>query len=64
MLTQWVHKIMLIETGSKRRKKLLICKSCEEYKPSIKICGVCKCFMPLKVNIPGNNCPKGKHKDL
>lgn len=55
---------MLIETGSKRRKKLLICKSCEEYKPSIKICGVCKCFMPLKVNIPGNNCPKGKHKDL
>lgn len=55
---------MLIESRVNRRKKLLKCKSCEEYKTAIKICNICKCFMPLKVNIPGDTCPLGKHKDL
>ena len=47
--------------GLKRKqiagKRYAICKSCEKFKVSIKICGVCGCFMPLKVNLLNMSCP-------
>ncbi len=47
--------------GLKRKqiagKRYAICKSCEKFKVSIKICGVCGCFMPLKVNLLSMSCP-------
>lgn len=42
-------------------KKLKICKNCKEYVELTKHCKQCKCIMPLKVKLKGNNCPLGKH---
>ncbi len=36
-----------------------ICKSCPEFS-SLKFCGKCGCFMPLKVRIESVSCPINK----
>ena len=36
-----------------------ICKKCEEFNNTLKVCKVCHCFMPVKTRIPGAECPKG-----
>ena len=38
-------------------KRYALCKSCEKFNATTKFCGVCGCFMPLKVNILGISCP-------
>lgn len=42
------------------RARLDICESCDEFNGSTKICGICKCFMPAKVRLNLQACPKGK----
>lgn len=42
------------------KQKLEICKKCDKYIKSVGICSVCKCFMPIKINIWGSNCPINK----
>ena len=37
-----------------------ICKNCEEFRTSIKQCRICGCFMPLKVRLAFEKCPKEK----
>lgn len=34
-----------------------LCRACEEFKKPIQICGVCKCFMPVKTTLNNANCP-------
>ena len=50
-----------LETKDISKKKLNICKNCEEYVKLTKHCKQCKCIMPLKVKLKGNHCPLGKH---
>jgi hypothetical protein len=50
----------LVDSGSIAKERYKICKSCEEFKNSIKLCEVCKCFMPLKTQLFKSKCPKGK----
>ena len=38
-------------------KRYAICKSCEKFNATTKFCGVCGCFMPLKVTWLGATCP-------
>ena len=38
-------------------KRYAICKSCEKFNATTKFCGICNCFMPLKVNWLGATCP-------
>jgi hypothetical protein len=45
------------DTGKNR---LAICKSCEEFNNTIKMCAVCKCFMPVKTRLAFAECPKQK----
>ena len=40
--------------------KIEICNSCEKYNLKLKLCKVCKCFMPAKVLLPLVKCPEGK----
>lgn len=40
--------------------RLHICRSCEKYKHHLNICGVCKCFMPMKTKLKKTKCPIGK----
>jgi len=37
-----------------------ICKKCEKFKTHLKLCGICKCFMPVKTKLRGTSCPIGK----
>ena len=47
--------------GLKRKqiagKRYALCKSCEHFKVATKSCGICSCFMPLKVNLLSISCP-------
>ena len=38
-------------------KRYALCKSCEKFKETTKFCGICGCFMPLKVNMLNMSCP-------
>lgn len=40
-------------------EKYLICKKCEHFNDTIKVCKVCSCFMPVKTRLPDTKCPKG-----
>lgn len=51
-----------VETNVNRKKKLEICNKCEEYNSTLKQCKICKCVMPFKTWIPGDNCPLKKHQ--
>jgi hypothetical protein len=42
------------------KEKLAICKQCEKFNNTIKVCGVCLCFMPAKTRLPGQTCPLNK----
>jgi hypothetical protein len=42
------------------KERLSICNGCGRYNSLLKICKECKCFMPIKVNLAGENCPIGK----
>lgn len=52
----------LVELNYNRNKKLAICNECDEYNTVTKQCKICKCVMPFKTWIPGNNCPLNKHE--
>jgi hypothetical protein len=41
-----------------RLARLNICRKCEQL-TSVKICSICKCFMPAKVKLADAECPKG-----
>ena len=45
-------------------QRYLICKQCDRFDNKFKICGECKCFMPVKSRIPGTTCPLGKWETL
>jgi hypothetical protein len=37
-----------------------ICKRCEFFRPMIKVCAECGCFMKAKTQLAKAKCPKGK----
>lgn len=37
-----------------------VCKECDKFINLTKQCSICKCFMPLKVRLAFEECPKGK----
>lgn len=41
------------------KKRYVICQSCDEFYPRLKMCKQCMCFMPAKVRLSGVSCPKG-----
>jgi len=43
-----------------REERYSICQTCPKFKKTIKLCGICKCFMPVKVKIAGAKCPDNK----
>ena len=41
------------------KERMAICQQCPELS-DLKICGKCRCMMPLKTKIPKAKCPIGK----
>ena len=50
----------LAENKAQAKVKLDICKQCENFNNTTKICGICHCFMPAKTRLPGQSCPIDK----
>jgi topoisomerase IA-like protein len=52
----------LVKITSKeiQEERLNICKSCSEFKPKLKVCGQCGCFMEMKVKFSRTTCPLKK----
>jgi len=42
------------------KPRLEICKSCEHYNHTYRVCKECHCIMPVKVILPFVKCPVGK----
>jgi hypothetical protein len=38
-------------------ERMKICIQCEHFWKFTKQCALCKCFMPVKVRLPGQVCP-------
>ena len=41
----------------KARERLTICSQCPHFKPQLKQCGICHCFMIIKIWISSSKCP-------
>lgn len=62
-IKQDIARMAQMYSGSKFMsgiERLNICKECDRYNTLLKTCKECKCFMPIKVNLAGENCPIGK----
>ena len=40
--------------------RLSVCSGCDKYNHTLKTCGVCGCFMPLKAGASMMTCPDNK----
>ena len=41
-------------------ERMKICRECDKYLKKARICGVCKCFMPMKIRMRSADCPLEK----
>ena len=46
------------------KERLSICKTCELYVKSVRMCKDCGCFMPAKAKIANIRCPKDKWTEV
>jgi len=44
----------------KAKERYSICKSCDDFNKTLRICNICKCFMPAKTCLSGAHCPVHK----
>lgn len=52
--------MFIIENKDMARERMLVCQSCEKFKPSTHQCVMCSCVMPLKVWFKDSKCPLEK----
>ena len=60
MSSAWALRTFFKKTELEYKRRLEICKQCDEYIPNINMCGVCKCFISAKARIKKQTCPLGK----
>lgn len=41
-------------------QRMTICQGCPKFKPTMKICGSCGCYLPAKTKLKGATCPLNK----
>lgn len=46
--------------SKKATERYTVCQSCEQFRPKLKICGECNCFLPGKVHLEFASCPLQK----
>ncbi len=42
------------------KERYSICKTCEFFAPTLRMCRECRCVLPAKVTLAIASCPKGK----
>jgi len=50
-------------TGYSAKIRYSSCKNCSHFNQTLKLCDVCRCFMPIKVQFKSFNCPKNKWEE-
>jgi hypothetical protein len=50
----------LAASSAEALARLERCATCPSYRPAIRQCAMCKCFMPIKARIPFAHCPAEK----
>jgi hypothetical protein len=50
------------DSNGMMQSRMAICNSCEHLS-KVKVCNLCKCFMPIKAALPFLACPDGKWKE-
>lgn len=40
--------------------RFAICKNCDQFWDAVKVCKVCKCYMPAKTKLQDSRCPLRK----
>ena len=48
------------QTLEQGRRRMDICRSCDRFNNTTKLCKECGCFMPAKTKLPNEACPIGK----
>jgi hypothetical protein len=43
-----------------KQKRLAMCETCAEFRPTVKVCKKCGCFMPAKASFAKVYCPVGR----
>lgn len=43
-----------------KQQRMTICLSCDDFRPAVKTCKKCGCFMPAKATFALSSCPAGK----
>jgi hypothetical protein len=49
-----------VDNGTIAKIRYRTCKLCPMFDPNLKLCDVCGCFMPIKVQFKSFDCPKDK----
>ena len=44
----------------KSKERMAICKQCDKFNNTLKLCEICKCFMPVKTRLDNVSCPLEK----
>lgn len=47
----------VVVTKEVHDQRLDICRECEHFKKTLKVCGICLCFMPAKTYLAREKCP-------
>jgi hypothetical protein len=42
-----------------QKRRMQVCNTCPEFKPTTQLCGQCGCFMPVKTKMQNQKCPIG-----
>ena len=51
---------MLFVTQEEYQTRYKICRSCERFNSTLKLCTECSCFMPMKCKLSEAECPDNK----
>jgi hypothetical protein len=54
------HTHVFFASKNEVYERLNTCKNCEHVITSLKLCGICKCFIPTKALFATTSCPKKK----
>ncbi len=51
---------VLIARKDLAQERYNVCKTCPAFKPVVRVCNRCNCFMPVKVKFAQAACPAGR----
>lgn len=60
VVTEYKNKGILLADENKTDMRMNLCADCKSFDKKSSRCGLCGCFMNLKVRLDASSCPIGK----